>query len=464
MRRIEQAIQGRSLIRNRRSLLVGVSGGLDSMVLLHGLHELASIHRWCLIVAHFNHQLRGRASGADERLVRRTAESLKLEFVVERADVSSFATSAGVSIEMAARNLRHDFFARLARTRRIKTIALAHHADDQVELFFLRLLRGAGLAGLSGMRWKGPSPSEPSLTLVRPLLDVSKGALSEYALAARVPFREDASNAALDILRNRVRCELLPLLRRKYQPALERTTLRVMEIARADSEFISQRAGEWFQHQPKKAPAFGKLPTALQRRIIQLQLQNLGQAVDFDRIEHLRLTVNEPIMLEPRWSASRDSFGRVQLSEPIELSFNPEELWVDLSEREGSVSFAHLKIEWSIETVNAPFRPLAQKYPGSEAFDAREMSQGMLLRHWRPGDRFQPIGMPGSVKLQDLFTNLKIPKSKRRELVVAATKEGNIFWVDGIRISERFKLGKNTRLRLRLNWAPSGSSRAVEGR
>lgn len=463
VRRIEQAIQGRGLIRNRQALLVGVSGGLDSMVLLHGLHELAAIHRWRLIVAHFNHQLRGRASGADERLVRRTAESLKLEFVVERADVRSFARSKGISIEMAARTLRHDFFARLARTRRVKTMALAHHADDQVELFFLRLLRGAGLAGLSGMRWRGPSPIDPSLTLVRPLLELSKDELSGYALAARIPFREDASNAALDILRNRVRRELLPLLRREYQPALERTTLRLMEIARADSEFISQRAGEWLQQEPKKALAFDQLATALQRRIIQVQLQSWGHAVDFDRIEHLRLKLNEPIMLDPRWSASRNSFGRVHLREPIELSFNPEELWVDLSQREGSVSFAHLKIEWSIEAVNATVCPLAQTNPGWEAFDAREMSQGMLLRHWRPGDRFQPIGMPGSVKLQDLFTNLKISKSKRRELVVAATKEGNIFWVEGIRISERFKLCKKTRLRLRLNWRSNGLRRAVAG-
>ena len=342
-------------------------------------------------------------------------------------------------------------------------MALAHHADDQVELFFLRLLRGAGLAGLSGMRWRGPSPIDPSLTLVRPLLELSKDALGEYALAARIPFREDASNAALDILRNRVRRELLPLLREEYQPALERTTLRVMEIARADSEFISQRAGEWLQQEPEKAHAFDQLATALQRRIIQVQLQSLGHAVDFDRIEHLRLKVNEPIMLDPRWSACRNSFGRVHLGEPIELSFNPEELWVDLNQREGRVSFAHLKIEWRIEPADATVHPVPQANPGWEAFDAREISQGMLLRHWRPGDRFQPIGMPGSVKLQDLFTNLKIQKSKRRELVVAATKEGNIFWVEGIRISECFKLGRKTRLRLRLNWGPNGLRLAVAG-
>ena len=464
VRRIEQAILGRGLVRSRQSLLVGVSGGLDSMVLLQGLHELAAIHRWRLIVVHFNHRLRGRASGADERLVRRTAQRLKLECVVERADVRSLARREGISIEMAARTLRHNFFARLARSRRVRTMALAHHADDQVELFFLRLLRGAGLSGLSGMRWQSPSPIDSALTLVRPLLEFSKAELRGYALAAPISFREDASNAALDIPRNRVRGELLPFLRRRYQPALERTTLRVMEILRADADFISQRAEEWLQQEPKQVPAFEELAAALQRRIVQIQLHRLGYAPDFERIEHLRLKVKESIMLDPRRTASRNSSGRIQLKEAIRLSFNPEELWVDLSKTEGSVRFAHLKIEWKIEPARKVGHSVVQAKVGSELFDAREIGQSMLLRHWRPGDRFQPIGMLNSAKLQNLFTNLKIPKSRRRELVVAATREGNIFWVEGIRISERFKLGRRTRLRLRLSWRGNGQRSALKGK
>ena len=199
------------------------------MVLLHVLQELAPKHRWQLTVAHLNHQLRGRSSAADERLVRRTAQELRLPAVVERAEVRRLARAQKLSLEMAARELRHDFLARSARGRRIPSIALAHHADDQLELFFLRLLRGSGGEGLAGMKWRNPSPSDPGIELVHPLLDQSKAVLMEYVADHGIRYREDASNAALDFQRNRIRHELLPLLRSKYQPALDRIIPRVTD-------------------------------------------------------------------------------------------------------------------------------------------------------------------------------------------------------------------------------------------
>jgi len=142
------------------ALLVAVSGGVDSMVLLHVLNSLAPEWGWKLAVAHFNHQLRGRSSDRDEALVCRTAAALKLTVTVGQGDVKAFAKQSGLSLEMAARKLRHEFLARTARAGGITTIALAHHADDQVELFFLRLLRGAGGEGLAGMRGRAPSPMD----------------------------------------------------------------------------------------------------------------------------------------------------------------------------------------------------------------------------------------------------------------------------------------------------------------
>ena len=135
LQRVEQNISNRQLLKRGRPVLVAVSGGLDSMALLHALNAPAKKSRWKITVAHFNHQLRGRSSDADEKLVRKIAAAMKLPVVVGRADVKSFARKSKLSIEMAARKLRHKFFARAARERKIKTIALAHHADDQVELF-----------------------------------------------------------------------------------------------------------------------------------------------------------------------------------------------------------------------------------------------------------------------------------------------------------------------------------------
>ena len=146
---------------------------------------------------------------------------------------------------MAARQLRHGFLARSARLRHIPTVALAHHTDDQLELFFLRLLRGSGGEGLGGMKWRTRSPADARIQLVRPLLDQPKAVLVEYAAEHGIPYREDASNAVLDFQRNRIRHELLPLLRRKYQPALDRTISRVMDILGAEAELAGRAAAEW---------------------------------------------------------------------------------------------------------------------------------------------------------------------------------------------------------------------------
>src|ERR1051326_458149 len=216
---VEETILLRRLLRRGQSLLVAVSGGIDSMVLLHVLHRLAPSYSWKLVVAHFNHRLRGRSSDADERLVRASAKRLRLPCVSERADVRTVAEGEGLSIEMAARRLRHDFLARTARARGLRAIALAHHAGDQGELFFLRLLRGARAGRLAGMKWISPSPGDARMTLVRPLLDVPKTALLEFARGEKIRFREDASNESFDAQRNRIRHELLPLLARHYQPA-----------------------------------------------------------------------------------------------------------------------------------------------------------------------------------------------------------------------------------------------------
>ncbi len=146
LQRLEGEIQLRGRPGRSEKILAGISGGLDSMALLHALHELAGKWRWKIVVAHFNHRLRGRSSNADERLVRKTADRLGLPFMAGRADVRWFAQKSKLSIEMAARKLRHEFFAQAAVQRKISTVALAHHADDQVELFFLRVLRGVPAA------------------------------------------------------------------------------------------------------------------------------------------------------------------------------------------------------------------------------------------------------------------------------------------------------------------------------
>jgi tRNA(Ile)-lysidine synthase len=480
LQRVEQNIQNRRRLKRGQAVLVAISGGLDSMTLLHALHELSFHHRWRLTVAHFNHQLRGRSSDADEKLVRQTAVAMRLPFVAGRASVKEFAKKTKLSVEMAARRLRHDFFARMAKERKIRVIALAHHADDQVELFFLRVLRGAGGEGLAGMKWRSPSPADARIMLVRPLLDVTKKELLEFARENKIRFREDATNAALDMPRNRVRNELLPLLQRRYQPALTKIVLRLMEIVGAESDLAGEAARQWLVSKRKieRAPrpgharkpgradllvgpdarqrvptrlVFETLPVAVQRRVLQLQLSEVGVPADFELIESLRQSADVPVNLGPQLSVLRDATGAVSLRLLARTSdFNANETVIKLAGRAGEVTFDGVRVRWWFDAVKKFKRPAAR--PAGESFDADRVGGNITLRHWRPGDRFQPIGLKLPAKLQDLFTNRKIPRARRRELMVAATEDGEIFWVEGLRISENFKLTPQTKRRLVWRW------------
>jgi tRNA(Ile)-lysidine synthase len=448
--RVEASIRAKNLFRESESILIAVSGGLDSMVLLHLLARLAPAHGWRLAVAHFNHQLRGRSSDADQRLVERTAKQLGLPFIAACADVRSHASARGESIEMSARALRHGFLAQTALRRKNRVIALAHHADDQVELFFLRLLRGAGVEGLAGMRWRNPSPANSRVTLVRPLLAESKAALQAWAAREKIAFREDATNAQLDIRRNRVRHELLPLLVGKYQPALAQVILRQMEIFAADAEFVNQAALKWLKS--RRPPKFGQLPVAVQRSCLQLQLAQKRVVSNFDLIEQIRTVENRPVAINPRQSVLRDAAGRVHLRQAREPGFSSRQVRQRLAGRAGEFVFDNVQITWEIGPLAAGTVRAIKNGVNSEHFDADKVGHAIRLRHWRPGDRFQPVGMAGRVKLQDLFTNRKIPRAERRGLVVATSAGGELFWVEGLRLAERFKLDKKTVRGLKWCW------------
>lgn len=266
--------------------LIGVSGGRDSVALLHLLVDLGYRR---LIVCHFNHQLRGRSSDVDARFVEKLAADF--DFALDSADVRVLARKKKMSVETAAREARYSFFAKVAKRRRCHTIFLAHHADDLVETFLINLLRGAGLTGLAAMR--GVSTRRigaVDLTIVRPLLSVWRSEIDAHVRAHRLKFREDASNKNLSPLRNRIRHRVVPYLEKTLDRNIRQNIWRTATIA-SDEE-------NWIDNQVRVSPnrddhlsvkELRVLPIALQRRTILkwLRAQNISE-IGFDAIERVR--------------------------------------------------------------------------------------------------------------------------------------------------------------------------------
>ncbi len=418
------------------------------MVLLQLLQRLSKTSRLELIVAHANHQLRAEAN-ADVLFVQSLATKFGLRHVTDCLPVCEEMARTRESVEMTARRLRHGFLARVALESDARHIALAHHADDQAELFFLRLLRGAGGEGLGGMKHTSPSPADPRLTLIRPLLGFTKAELGAYAEAERLEFREDASNQDRSILRNRIRHELLPLLTNEYSPGIREHLRRTGELVADEADFTQMAADRWLK--ARRRAAFARLHIAVQRAVIRRQLWELGHAGEFELVERLRLET-AAVTAPSADRISRNEAGRLDhVPPPAPTRFSEASQDVVLTGRQGRVDFDGVCLQWRIESA-APRKGWAGKKPNKETLDAIPVGRRLRLRHWQPGDRFQPLGLSQPSKLQNLFVNRKIPAARRRWLLVAEAENGELCWVEGLPPGESFKLTPATKQTLVLSW------------
>jgi tRNA(Ile)-lysidine synthase len=264
-----------------RRMLIGVSGGRDSVALLH---LLAGFGFTKLVVCHLDHGLRGRTGAADARFVERLAGQLGLTVIVEKLDVAALAAERKLSLETAAREARYDFFGQTARETGWGTLFLGHHADDQAETFLFNLLRGAGGAGLGAMR---PVTRRGALTIVRPLLGVWRAEIDAFVKARRIKFREDASNTSPAHTRNRLRHEILPLLEKAMGRDVRRSLWRTAEILAAENEWVESLVP--VPAAELSTGELGRLPVAAQRRLLRGWLLRAGISdTGFDDVEAVR--------------------------------------------------------------------------------------------------------------------------------------------------------------------------------
>ena len=278
-------------ISPQETLLIGFSGGADSMALLHLLLEQGYHH---LILCHLNHRLRGADADADALFVKNVAESLQLPCEIGIEDVPARAAREKRSLEAAAREARYEFFSRMARKHHVKTLFLAHHADDQVETCFLNFLRGTGSAGLAGMLPVSQRRIDGiDLTIIRPLLYLSKKELLEFLISRQQTWREDATNESPIPMRNRIRLKLLPLLDEMIGTSYRHAIGRTATILAAEDEYLESLAAPHAALPKLSSRELVVMPLALQRRIVHAWLRKHGfSEVSFEEVERVLSLLN----------------------------------------------------------------------------------------------------------------------------------------------------------------------------
>ncbi|RPH78589.1 MAG: tRNA lysidine(34) synthetase TilS [Nitrospiraceae bacterium] len=439
-------------------LLVAVSGGPDSIALLSLLHRLAPSWRITLTAVHCNYGLRGAESDGDESFVSAFCSERELTLVVHRPTLAKRRKRS--SVQATARDARYDFMKQVAREVGADRIAVGHTANDQAETVLMWLLRGAGMTGLAGM----PYAREDGI--IRPLLAATREEVVVYLDHERLAYRRDSSNEKPLYHRNRIRQELLPVVT-QLSPAAVRVLQRQADLLREDERYLEDvtntltrtivsRDSSGVQRVDRQA--LSVLPVALQRRLVRAILQSYdeeGRASSLNIVESVRRV----FLKEERRARVALKQVLVTLDQGV-VRFSPgaggdRSYQIDLGQdkREICAISVPSMISWAGTNqqihVQRMARPAVDELGRSSSqelalFDADQFSEPLVVRAWKAGDRFFPYGMKGkSKKLQDFFTDMKVPRHARRKVPLLVAPQG-ILWVVGMRQDERFTIRDGT--------------------
>ena len=445
------------LLSHGDRVLGAVSGGPDSVALLHILHGLKDQLNLHLEVAHLQHGIRGEEAKEDARFVAELAQKFKLPFHLKEIDLPRLKSKAGKgNLEALARAQRYGFFAEAVRSRNLAKVATAHTQDDQAETVLMWFLRGAGTKGLGGMsplqqlRITGDAVSD-TLTVIRPLLDVSKSEILEYLAQESLPYRVDRSNQDPVYLRNWIRSELLPKIHQRVDDGFAARLSRQAELLRDEDTYLEALAGMNLDaiHDAKdlERQALLREPRASQRRVLRLWIERARghlRGIDFVHIDALLHLIEEgPVQgrlaIPGGWELVRE-YESLRLEQ---RSRGPKKICYDYPFKIGTTLCIHeAGIEFRSERISQS--QISLKADLMEAiFDASYLTRPLRVRNFRHGDRFQPLGMTGHKKIKDLFIENRIPQSIRAKWPLLAMGE-EILWIPGYGRSEAGRVEKNT--------------------
>jgi tRNA(Ile)-lysidine synthase len=431
-------IHDERLFHSSQRILLAVSGGADSMLMLH----LFTHAGFSIAVAHCNFNLRGAESDGEEQFVADYCDKHNLAFYVKHFNTEEYALENGISIEMAARDLRYDWFDRLLDKHGLDLLATAHHQDDVIETFLINLSRGSGIKGLSGIQPK-------SGRIIRPMLFTNRTEILEYCTRLKIGFRTDSSNLDTVYKRNLIRQEILPLLE-KVNPAFRRNALKTIGNLHETGQLFQQRINEI------KAAVYSEDHQGVMIHIEKLLAFSPLRTILFELIREFGFQIEQTDDIIQ--SLNKES-GRKFFSDEYRLVKDREYLLISpfvskpdpifyLEEDCSKVNFPlHLSFEKLERTVGFRF----STHPNVVDLDLDKLDFPLILRHWQEGEYFQPLGMTGMKKMSDFFVDEKYSIPEKESAWILAS--GNqLVWIVGKRLDDRFKITENTKRILRIKW------------
>ncbi len=490
--RVAEFCRRYGLIQPGERVVVGVSGGPDSLCLLHLLLDLQAELELNLTIAHLNHQLRGPAAEADAAYVQNIAARWQTPLRVETSEVATLARQRRQSIEETARQVRYAFLGRVAAEVGATKIAVGHNADDQVETILMHLLRGSGLAGLRGMLPKvdlaslrldpadlPPHPGIPSPQLIRPLLEIWRSEIEAYCCEHQLAPRQDDTNQDITFFRNRLRHELIPYLE-TYNPNLRQVLLNTARVITAEAEILSQQLAQNWSAVVKNEGTteiefdlekWLALPLALKRSTLRRAVQQLRRNLRDLNFEHIEQAI---AIIESGVTGSQATLPQ---GLKLTLSYRtftiaPEHVQPDLSRFDfpclltgqplplnlpGVTLLPHT--DWQLRATllaRQEVTPLQLRQVGRwEAYlDADVIGHRASLRPRQPGDIFCPLGLAGRrQKVADFMINEKIPATQR-DLIPLLVANEQVLWLCGYRADERARIRPDTRQIIHLKFEP----------
>jgi len=478
IKQVRATISDYGLFEAGETIVVGVSGGPDSLCLLHVLKRLRDELQIQLHVGHLDHAIRPE-SPDDARFVAGLAEEWGLPATIERQDVPALARAEGFAIEQAARRARYRFLARIAGEIGARTVAVGHNADDQVETVLMHLIRGAGLAGLRGMQPKLPYPPAlgihdahdvaDTLTLVRPLLEVPRSSIEAYCQTHGLSPRFDRSNLDTTYFRNRLRHELIPELE-TYNPNIRAVLRRTARVIADEFDYLRRRrAADWDRvvtegdgHFVFDLEAWQTLHISTRRSLLRQAIRRLRcelRDIDWVHIENaLDVANTKPAGSEATLPAGLALFKGYNTFTIGERQPRPD--WPLLHVERLRLAIPGVTplpgTEWQVVTDVLPRQKLSESQlhdpnPWHTVMDLSVAGTELYLRRRQPGDRFQPLGMAGHSKtVAEFMVSEKIPQHVRDQLPVVANAHDRIVWLAGWRLDERVRITETTAHVLRL--------------